>query len=54
MEVIMKVHTASFMLMGLLSSHSSWTAWMFPPAAEEKKKRQSDNEKKNTGVQREL
>lgn len=35
-----EVHTASFRLMGLLSSHSSWTVWMFPLAAEDKKNSQ--------------
>lgn len=47
-EVIMKVHTASFRLMGLFSSHSNWTVWMFPLAAENKIRQQSDNEKKHT------
>lgn len=51
-EVIMKVHTASFRLTGHLSSHSSWTVWMFPLAAEDKTKQESDNELKHTGVQR--
>lgn len=48
----MKERTASFRLTGLLSSHSSWTVWMFPLAAEDKIKQQSDNEKQRTAVQR--
>lgn len=51
-EAIMKVRTASFRLTGLLSSHSSWTVWMFPLAAEDKTKQQSGNEKQHTVVQR--
>lgn len=51
-EVLMKVHTASFTLMGPLSSHSSWTIWMFPLAAEDERKQQSDNVKMHRGVQR--
>lgn len=34
-EVMMEVHTVSLKLTGLLSSHSSWTVWIFPLAAED-------------------